>query len=281
MAALQSCRFVSPTPAVFATTASARRPSTLASFPASRRRERSFPGLTLRQSRTTTTHRPRVAVRAQSSGGVQPASGRYFAEEREHVMSFYHEIVAIDNGCLYTEATSLSGHLCLCANQALKMASHIMDSAGLNIGASNEISPKTIHGTLCAYVEIFLDTADASYSKSVRKETLMSFLGALRGLASISHILLDTALEALSHTHPRASMSEYAFNRDVEGMSDEFNQQMNDLEYGLEKAPPEEICKLVMPVISGAMEITSSFVGLIVARRKKALGKTDSEVVVS
>ncbi|CAL5085356.1 unnamed protein product [Urochloa decumbens] len=280
MAALQSCLFVSPTPAVFATTASAKRPSTLASFPACRR-ERSFPGLTLRQSRMAAAHRPSVVVRAQSSGGVQPAAGRYFAEEREHVMGCYHEIVAVDNGCLYMDATSMSGHLCLSANHALKMSSNIMDSAGLNIGASNEISPKTIHGTLCPYVEIFLDAADASYNKSVRKETLMSFLGALRGLASISHILLDAALEALSHTHPRASMSQYAFNRDVEGMRNEFNQQMNDLEYGLDKAPSEEICKLVKPVISEAMEITRSFVGFMVDRRKTALGNADSEVVVS
>ena len=66
-------------------------------------------------------------------------------------------------------------------------------------------------------MKIFLDGVDASYSKSVRKGTVMSFLGALRGLASISHILLDTALAALAHTHPRASLSEYAFNRDVEG----------------------------------------------------------------
>ncbi|CAN6206417.1 unnamed protein product [Urochloa humidicola] len=278
MAALQSCRFVSPTPAMFATTASAKPPSsTLASFPASR----FFPSLTLRQSRTAAALRPRVVVRAQSSGGgIQPA-GRYFVEEREHVMGCYHEIVATDHGCLYTEATSMSGQLCLDANQAVKMASHIMDSAGLNLGVPNEISPKTIHGTLCAYVEIFLDAADASYSKSVRKDTVVSFLGALRGLASISHILLDTALEALSHMHPRASMSEYAFNRDVEGMRDEFNQQMIDFEDGIDKAPSEEICKLLMPVISETMDITESFVGLMMARRKRALGKAHSEVVVS
>lgn len=98
--------------------------------------------------------------------------------------------------------------------------------------------------TLGAYVKIFLDAVDASYSKSVRKGTVMSFLGALRGLASISHILLDTALEALAHTHPRAGLSEYAFNRDVEGMRNEFNKQMNDLEEEINKASPVEIAKV-------------------------------------
>ena len=98
--------------------------------------------------------------------------------------------------------------------------------------------------TLGACVKIFLDTVDASYTKSVRKGTVMSFLGALRGLASISNILLDTALEALAHTHPRASLSEYAFNRDVEGMRHEFNRHMDDLEDAISKASPVEIGKV-------------------------------------
>ena len=174
----------------------------------------------------------------------------------------------------------MSGKVCLSAKQALKMASTVMvsfntllqlvsppfcityitsytnkrwfltsyyqlqDSACLNLGATNEISSDTIHGTLCVYVKILVDAADASYRKSVRKDTVVSFLGALKGLASISHILLDSALEALSHTHPRAGMSEYAFNRDVKGMRDEFNQHMNDLEDGISNASSAEICKV-------------------------------------
>ncbi|KAG2586472.1 hypothetical protein PVAP13_5NG039200 [Panicum virgatum] len=180
----------------------------------------------------------------------------------------------------YKEAQTMSGQVCLSAKQALKMASTVMDSACLNLGASNEISSDTIHGTLCAYVKILVDAADASYSKSVRKETVMAFLGALKGLASISHILLDTALEALSHTHPRAGMSEYAFNRDVKGMRDEFNQHMNDLEDGISNASSAEICKLVIPGILEAVETTGSFVGLMVDRRKRVLGKVHGEAVV-
>uniref|UniRef100_K4A0Q8 Uncharacterized protein n=1 Tax=Setaria italica TaxID=4555 RepID=K4A0Q8_SETIT len=239
MAVLHSCSFVSPSPAVFAPSARTKPPpSAFASVPAGRR-ESSFPGLTLRQ-RPTAALRPGVVVRAQSRRGVPPAAGpadRYFVEERKHVMGRYNKIVGVDHGCL--------------------------DSACLNLGVPNEISLDTIHGTIRAYVKIFVDVADASYSKSVRKDTVMSFLGALTGLASISHILLDTALEALSHTHPRASMSEYAFNCDVKGMRDEFNQQMYDLEDGISNASSAEICKVVIPIILEAMEITGSFVGLM------------------
>jgi hypothetical protein len=128
----------------------------------------------------------------------------------------------------------------------------------MNLGAPNEISPDTIRGTLGAYVKIFAGAADAAYSKSVRKGTVVCFLGALKGLASISHILLDTALEALSHTHPRASMSEYAFNRDdVEGVRDEFNRHMNGLEGGINSASSSAgICKVVYMYICAHAVVT-------------------------
>lgn len=118
-------------------------------------------------------------------------------------------------------------------------------SAGLNVGAPNEISIDTVHRTIRAFVETLVNTANVSYDKRVRKHTCLRFLGALKGMASTSHILLETALEALGHRNPKASLSEYAFNRDVEAMRDEFNQEMSDLEDELRKASsPAEVCKV-------------------------------------
>ena len=82
--------------------------------------------------------------------------------------------------------------------------------------ANNGISKDTVHVTLRAYVDVFLRTANDSYSKSLTKKTVVSFLGALRGLVSIGHILL----EALGQTHPRESLSEYAYNYDAKTMHD-------------------------------------------------------------
>ncbi|KAJ1292331.1 hypothetical protein BS78_02G384100 [Paspalum vaginatum] len=203
-------------------------------------------------------------------------------------MDRYNDIIHIDNGCLYMEATAVSGRVCLSANQALMMASLLQDSsaAGLtmNLGGApppNEISPDTIHATLRAYVKIFVDAADASYSRTVTKKTITSFLGALRGLSSISHILLHTALEALSNTHPTTGMSEYALNCDVKAMRHEFNQKMDDLENGIDKASSGiEICKLAMPVIMESTKTTGSFVALMVARRKRALAKAHTEAAL-
>lgn len=180
-------------------------------------------------------------------------------------------------------------------------------SAGFNVGAPNEISIDTVHRTIRAFVESFTNTADVSYNKRVRKHTGLRFLGALKGLASISHILLETALEALG---PKASLSEYAFNCDIKAIHEEFNQGMSDIEDELRKASsPVEVCKVwsrqkyflcswactpitfislfddfanvhfdwisqtVIPVILEATKITKSFVGLMVDRRNRVLGK--------
>ena len=50
--------------------------------------------------------------------------------------------------------------------------------------ANNGISKDTVHVTLRAYVDVFLCTANDSYSKSLTNKTVVSFLGALRGLVS-------------------------------------------------------------------------------------------------
>ncbi|TVU10876.1 hypothetical protein EJB05_44429, partial [Eragrostis curvula] len=290
MAALQSCRFFVPSPAAMsAASARVRPPSMLAIVPAPGRREHfCFPGLKLQHGRTAAPLRPRVvAVRAAQSPGrdAQPlrqSAGQHFVEEMGYVMRRYVDIIDIDHGCLYMEATAMSARLCLSANKAIKMASRVVDAAYLDLDAAapNEISTGTIYRTVLQYVNIFLDTADASYKRTVSKKTITSFLGALRGLASISHILLEAALEALGHTHPRESLSEYAFNCDVKAMHQEFNRQMNDLEDGIMKASAVEICKLAVPTIHEGMKITGSFVGLMVARRQRVLEKACSKIVV-
>ncbi|KAF8760573.1 hypothetical protein HU200_010044 [Digitaria exilis] len=257
MAALQSCRFASPATPFAVVSTSAKPPSMVAFAPPGH----GFPAGTktkLRQDRTVAL-RPCVVVRAQHHGGARPAAGKpaeyYFADERKHVMDRYHMIVSVDYGCLVRTSFSTK----------------FQASAGFNVGAPNEISIDTVHRTIRAFVESFTNTADVSYNKRVRKHTGLRFLGALKGLASISHILLETALEALG---PKASLSEYAFNCDIKAIHEEFNQGMSDIEDELRKASsPVEVCKTVIPVILEATKITKSFVGLMVDRRNRVLGK--------
>lgn len=105
-----------------------------------------------------------------------------------------------------------------------------------NVTAPNEIiSTDTIHRTLRVYAETLVQTADDAYNRTVGIKTITSFLDALRGMASVTHVLLDDALEALSHEHPRDSLSEYALNRDVKIMQHEYSRRMDELEDDIKK----------------------------------------------
>ena len=107
------------------------------------------------------------------------------------------------------------------------------------------ISKDTIHITLGTYVDVFVHTAEDTCNRKVCDETVVPFLDALRGLASISHILLEAALEALGQTtHPRESLSEYAYNYDVKTMHREFHWQMTGLEDGIRNTTNNQACKV-------------------------------------
>jgi hypothetical protein len=122
---------------------------------------------------------------------------------------------------------------------------NFQDSASLNPTTPGEISRDTVHRTLGAYVQIFVQAADDTFNNTVSKETVTSFLGALRGVASVAHILLQAALEGLSHEHPKESLSEYAFNCDVKKMHRVYDRRMRELEDGIRNAPTEmHTCKV-------------------------------------
>ncbi|KAF8718752.1 hypothetical protein HU200_025054 [Digitaria exilis] len=102
------------------------------------------------------------------------------------------------------DAISTSATVCSLVARAVVMASQLVDSASLTASSmSHEISADTVHRTLQVYVDVFVLTDEDSYNRRFSKDNVLWFLDALRGLGSISHILLENALEALSHTHPK------------------------------------------------------------------------------
>ncbi|KAF2924420.1 hypothetical protein DAI22_07g267300 [Oryza sativa Japonica Group] len=227
---LQSCLF-SCSPA----TALSIRRSPLTSpaiSPAASQRNCCLPRLktTTQSCRITTAARPPLtAVQCQKGdgGGAPPAPPRrpsdYLQEEKEKVLKHYREIISIDDGCLYAEATEKSAGVCLAAKDALVMASRVM--------------------TVRMYVNIVMAAADDSYDRKVSKKTVESYLRALRGLAAVTHVLLDDALEAVSHRAPMDSLAEYAFNSDVKPLYDDFQAEMNTLVHKIDKALDPHICR--------------------------------------
>ncbi|CAM0881543.1 unnamed protein product [Alopecurus aequalis] len=277
MAALHTC-FFSP---VFSAASSSTRPLVPTGpsiVSAVGCRERRLPVM-----KTTTGPRPRLAVvRAQnrdarSQANQPPAAGDHFHQEMERITQHYNDIISTDGGFLYAEATAMSARVCLSANEALAMACLILDSARLNLGEPGEISAETTHGTVRLYAAVFSAAAEDSYRRKVNKKTVVSFLGALRGLAAVSHIMIEGALEALCHKCPREAVSEYAFNSDVEDMYREFEQGMREVEDEIRNTSAVATCRLAVPVILAGTKIAGSFVGLMVDRRRRALEKARSK----
>ncbi|CAN6206418.1 unnamed protein product [Urochloa humidicola] len=266
---------VSPSPSLSAASMTARPPAgTLRILPAGLR-ARCSPCLELRPGETAVL-RPRcMAARAQNHGNMEPQfEPNYFVEERRHIWERYIKIHYTNEGCLYREAVDMSAQVCELALRAIYMAAKVVDNPCLTSCPPNVISADTIHMTLKAYVDVFLRTAEHSYNRTLMKKHVMSFLDAFKGLVSISHILLEASLEALSHTHPRESLSEYAYNSDVKTMHREFKWQMSDLEDGIQKTSTiQALCQLVLPTILKGVQVTESFLGLMMARRQRALGK--------
>uniref|UniRef100_A0A0D3GUS2 Uncharacterized protein n=1 Tax=Oryza barthii TaxID=65489 RepID=A0A0D3GUS2_9ORYZ len=132
-------------------------------------------------------------------------------------------------------------------------------TAELNLAAPNETSTETVH--------------------RVSKKTVESYLRALRGLAAVTHILLDDALEAVSHRAPMDSLAEYAFSSDVKPLYDDFQAEMNTLVHKIDKALDPHICRIAVWVMARATQITGTIIGLMVSRRKRALENARSKMV--
>ncbi|KAF8662179.1 hypothetical protein HU200_056376 [Digitaria exilis] len=220
-------------------------------------------------------------ARAEDQGNAQPQYN-YFVEERDHILTHYNTIRhTFREGCLYIDAADLSAQVCALGFTAAHMAAEVMDSIGgiSAVDSTGGISADTIHATLKVYVDVFVRAAEYCYKKRFMKRDVLSFLDALRGLASISHILLEASLEALSHTHPRESLSEYAYNCDIKTMHREFNLQMTNLEDDIRNTETmQETGKLVLPTILKGVKATESILVLMMARRKRALEKASKVV---
>ncbi|TVU37315.1 hypothetical protein EJB05_10624, partial [Eragrostis curvula] len=155
------------------------------------------------------------------------SAGQHFVEEREHVMRRCNHIIDIDHGCLISVVAKTP-------RTWISM---------MRLNDPTKFSTGTIYRTVLEYVDIFLDAADASYSRTVSKKTVTSFLGALRGegwLPSATYILLEAALEALGHARVperepvRVRLQLRHTSRPcVKSLT---GRQMNDLEDGIRKA---------------------------------------------
>jgi hypothetical protein len=99
---------------------------------------------------------------------------------------------------------------------------NFQDSGSLTAtGLSSKICADTVQRTLGAYVDVFLYVSEDCYNRTFDRDTVIGWSTPSEGWllqAKKPHILLEDALEALSHTHPTESLLEYTFNSDLKNI---------------------------------------------------------------
>uniref|UniRef100_K3XSF1 Pectinesterase inhibitor domain-containing protein n=1 Tax=Setaria italica TaxID=4555 RepID=K3XSF1_SETIT len=120
-------------------------------------------------------------------------------------------------------ATELAQLICARSQNALDLASKVMDIAGLGLHAT-EISQHTTNQMVRACTSVFCNVAADAYHKRVKMETIISFLDALRGLGAVCHILVEGIVAKLEDGPIRNIITSY-----MDKHSQEFDNKVNNL----------------------------------------------------
>lgn len=121
-----------------------------------------------------------------------------FLKEKDRISSYERKLSS--NNSLNVEEKVLAQLVYESAQRALDLASRVMDIASLGCGMI-EISKHTVDQMVRTYATIFCNVAEAAYHQKIEMETTLSFLGALRGLGAIGHIMVQDTMAKLKDGH--------------------------------------------------------------------------------
>uniref|UniRef100_A0ACD5W513 Uncharacterized protein n=2 Tax=Avena sativa TaxID=4498 RepID=A0ACD5W513_AVESA len=117
-------------------------------------------------------------------------------EEKDRIEEFLTKIS--HTGILHQETTRFRRYLCVVAKDSVRLVSTIMGQPGAfpQDGLLTTLMTPTKRDKLVlqVYLRIFVATAEASYNDKVTKETIVSFLGALEGVAAMSYFMARDTL---------------------------------------------------------------------------------------
>ncbi|KAL6844044.1 hypothetical protein ACP4OV_025717 [Aristida adscensionis] len=197
-----------------------------------------------------------------------------FQEEIEKIDEYCKKITSSNTSIFHTEYRALSSLLCTIVKRGVQLASRIMESAVSRLDKKDEISSHTTKQTVAMYVTSFVDLAEAAYLNEFNHQSILSLLGALGGLAAISHILVDDALTSLNYVEDRSSKYDI-FHDDIENSRCEFEQKIKNLEQNFMSLLENSISQtfeFLRPMMVDAMNATVFYVFKMISRRKMLLG---------
>uniref|UniRef100_A0ACD5UV66 Uncharacterized protein n=1 Tax=Avena sativa TaxID=4498 RepID=A0ACD5UV66_AVESA len=137
--------------------------------------------------------------------------------------------VVHNKSILHADGAALACILCSRVRHATVLASKVVDCAALRLGLPDQISLHTTTQIMRTYVSAFVRTAEDIHHKRVTRETIISFLGALQGVASISHILVQDVLAYRTLIGSKDTSPDYVDDSEVDRSHLKYQVEMNNL----------------------------------------------------
>ncbi|KAL6657155.1 hypothetical protein ACP70R_004935 [Stipagrostis hirtigluma subsp. patula] len=221
----------------------------------------------------------RAASRARCGGSSQEdmvaeLKAKLFRTEEDKFHAYSKKIVC--NNCILYKASGcrdLALGICTNVSVAIGLCATITAHAHLRVDGSDEISVHTVEQIIRTYVLTFVKFIEDVWNRNVDNDSrIFSFLGALSGLAAISHILLEDALAAVNTSE--YSSSNYSPEYDVEALNHELQRKMADLErkfMAASKTSKSKAYEILKPTLYDATTHVSRFVTDMTKVRKKAI----------
>ncbi|KAL6896573.1 hypothetical protein ACP4OV_007145 [Aristida adscensionis] len=182
----------------------------------------------------------------------------------------YNRAIASNNGFLFQEGRRLALTICSEIRAAIQLSAMVTANAHLKAGSSSGISFQTVEQTIRTYVSTFLKIAEDTCHRKVDRASIISFLDALRGLAAISHILVEDALETVNNIEDGSS--KYSPKYDAEALNHQFQCNMKQLEMNFAAASSDrEALKLLYSTVHDATKHASHFLIRMTTLRKNTL----------
>uniref|UniRef100_A0A0E0LPK2 Uncharacterized protein n=1 Tax=Oryza punctata TaxID=4537 RepID=A0A0E0LPK2_ORYPU len=204
-------------------------------------------------------------LRARQSIQMGDMDDTPFNYEINKIGGYWREINSEKIYYLYGQGRTLVMILLLRARDAIGLASAIMTDAPLRAQtqAPSEISLHTVDQTVRTYVSTFVKTAEDTYHRKVDRATILSFLCALQGLASISHILFEDALASVRSIQP-----DYSPKHDVEAINRYYKQEIKCLINNFGEASTTEELDILHHTVNGLTQKVTSYVTIMITLRK-------------